>query len=192
VRTILGLAALLLVLAVPLPSRAELYRWTDGDGIAHYTADLASIPAEFRASATMTFPPHAPDAPARPTVEPTVIPFTPGGAIIVPALLNGVAVRLLVDTGADRTVIAPAVAARAGVGETPGRSVQIVGVTGRATAMEGTVSTLDIAGTRLGNFSVIVHEPRLANADGLLGRDILDAFTLTVDAGQGRAIIVPR
>ena len=186
------LGALLLIVAMAGPTWAELYRWTDGDGIAHYTADPASIPPEFRASATVTQAPRAPDAPPRPAVQPTVISFTPGGPIIVSALLNGVAVRLLVDTGADRTMITPAVAARAGMGEPQGRSVQIVGVTGRASAVEGTVSTLDLAGTRLGNVSVIVHEPRLANADGLLGRDILDAFTLTVDPAQGRATIVPR
>jgi hypothetical protein len=30
------------------------------------------------------------------------------------------------------------------------------------------------------------------SADGLLGRDVLDAFTLTVDAATQRAILLPR
>jgi hypothetical protein len=28
--------------------------------------------------------------------------------------------------------------------------------------------------------------------DGLLGRDVLDFFTLTVDSGAGRATLIPR
>jgi len=54
------------------------------------------------------------------------------------------------------------------------------------------VATLDLAGSRIGNFPVIVHDAGVGNADGLLGRDVLDAFTLTVDAAGGRATIVPR
>jgi predicted aspartyl protease len=183
---------LLLLLVLPGPAGAELYRWTDADGIAHYTADLAAIPADFRASARSLSSPRAPDGPARPPVEATVVPFTPGGPIIVSALLNGAAVRLLIDTGADRTLISPAAAARAGLGELAGAPVQIVGVGGRVTASEITVPTLDIGGTRLGNFSVIVHEMPFAHADGLLGRDVLDSFTLTIDVAHGRALIAPR
>jgi len=171
---------------------AELYRWTDREGIAHYTADLASIPADFRATATVMSPPRAPDAPPRPVVDQTVVAFTPGAPIIVPVLVNGVAVRLVVDTGADRTIISPAAAERAGLGNPQGTPVRISGVTGSATAAQIVVPTLDLAGTRLGNFAVIVHDSSLANADGLLGRDVLDSFTLTVDAAQGRAVIIPR
>ena len=187
-----ALPVLLLLLGLPVTAGAELYRWTDADGIPHYTADLGSVPADFRASALLMSHPRSPDGPARPNVEHTVVPFTPGGPIIVAASLNGAAVRLLVDTGADRTIISPAAIARAGLGGQAGVAVQIVGVAGRAMATEITVPTIDIGGTRLGNFPVIVHDPPFAHADGLLGRDVLDSFTLTVDAAQGHAIIVPR
>jgi predicted aspartyl protease len=183
---------LLLLLVLPAPAGAELYRWMDADGIAHYTSDLAAVPADFRASARRLSSPRAPDGPARLAVEATVVTFTPGGPIIVSASLNGVPVRLLLDTGADRTLISPAAAARAGLGEPVGAPVQIVGVGGRVTAGEITVPMLDIGGTRFGNFVVIVHDTPLAHADGLLGRDILDSFTLTVDAAHGRVLIVPR
>ena len=136
--------------------------------------------------------PRAPDGPPRPLVDQTVVSFTPGSPIIVPVALNGVAVRLVVDTGADRTIISTAAASRAGLGVPQGAPVQISGVTGSAQASPVVVPTLDLAGARLGNFTVFVLDSTIPNADGLLGRDVLDAFTLTVDPAQGRASIVPR
>jgi predicted aspartyl protease len=195
-----ALVVLVLVALGPIDTaRAELYRWTDADGIGHYTSDPESIPPSVRGSVKVSLPPRAPDASAdaavRATTQPpaqTVIPFSPGGPIIVSGALNGQAVRLLVDTGADRTIISPAALLRAGLGDLMGAPVQVIGVGGRITATEVVVPALDIAGTRLGNFTIIVHDSSVSNADGLLGRDVLDAFTLTVDAAQGRAIIVPR
>ena len=40
--------------------------------------------------------------------------------------------------------------------------------------------------------AVIVHEGSFGGADGLLGRDVLDGFTLTVDAAAGQATLLPR
>jgi hypothetical protein len=39
---------------------------------------------------------------------------------------------------------------------------------------------------------VIVLDVGVAGVDGLLGRDVLDHFTLTVDAARGQATLVPR
>ena len=49
-----------------------------------------------------------------------------------------------------------------------------------------------MAGARVGPLTVIVHDVGLADIDGLLGRDVLDRFTLTVDSARGRATLVPR
>jgi len=58
------------------------------------------------------------------------------------------------------------------------------------------VPLLDVAGARIGPLAVIVHAlpaaGRFEAIDGLLGRDALDAFTLTVDAASGRATLTPR
>ena len=58
------------------------------------------------------------------------------------------------------------------------------------------VPQLDVAGARIGPLAVIVHalfaDGRSVAADGLLGRDVLDAFTLTVDPVAGRATLTPR
>jgi len=115
--------------------------------------------------------------------------MTQGAPITVSAGLNGVPLTLIVDTGAERTVISPVALERAGLGGQPGRPVQIVGATGEAPASL-------VAGARIGPLAVIVHalpaDGRSVAADGLLGRDVLDAFTLTVDPVAGRATLTPR
>jgi predicted aspartyl protease len=98
----------------------------------------------------------------------------------------------IVDTGAERTVIAPAALARAGLDAGRGREVGIVGVTGSAAAREVLVERLDVGGTRVGPISVIAHDIGFRGVDGLLGRDVLDAFTVTIDAAAGRATLAPR
>jgi hypothetical protein len=70
--------------------------------------------------------------------------------------------------------------------------VEIVGATGRAAAREVTIPRLDVVGARVGPLAIIVHDVGVAGVDGLLGRDVLDYFTLTVDTAAGRAILTPR
>jgi hypothetical protein len=174
------------------PAAAQLYRWTASDGTVHYTTDATSIPPAFRDRAvdvgSPTPGPIVPVAPPAPLG--LVIPYS-GGPLVVDAALNGVPVRLLVDTGADRTVIAHAALARAGIDAAVGTPVRIRGVTGHAAATLVSVSHLDIAGVRLGPLGVIAHTVD-RELDGLLGRDVLDAFTVTVDAAARRATLVPR
>lgn len=130
--------------------------------------------------------PVTPPAPAG-----EVIPYN-GGPLVVEASINGVPLRLLVDTGAERTLITHAALARAGIDVSGGTPVQIRGVTGDASATLVSVPRLDVAGTRVGPLPVIVHTIASQNIDGLLGRDVLDGFTVTVDAAARRATLVPR
>ena len=126
--------------------------------------------------------------------------LAPGAPITVEARLNGTALTLIVDTGADRTVISPDALSRAGLAGQPGRPVEVIGVTGSASATLVTVPLLDIAGARIGPLAVIVYalpstlrRGLAADAiDGLLGRDVLDAFTLNVDTASGRATLTLR
>ena len=178
------------------PAAAQLFEWTDAQGVVHYTADRESIPAAHRDGARVLSPPQprpgGAAAPGPPADDPTVMPYAAGGPLVIAARLNGVPLSLLVDTGADRTVIAPAAIARAGFGAERGQPVQIVGVAGEGTATLITVPHLDLAGARVGPVAVVVHDVPTPGIDGLLGRDVLDAFSLTVDAGSGRARLVPR
>jgi hypothetical protein len=184
---------------VPTAAAQHLYTWTDENGVVHYTADPWSIPPKYRPAGLPTQPPAPPPRPAEtPSIVgsrvATVVQFTPGDPILVTARLNGVPLTLLLDTGADRTLVSPAAVARAGYERTivfGGSSVRIVGVTGSVIAPQVT-AVLDVAGTRIGPLSLIVHDAGLGGPDGLLGRDILDAFTVTIDAAAGRATLTPR
>jgi hypothetical protein len=188
-----GLAALATIIALAAaPAAAQLYRWTDAEGTVHYTSDLGTIPLPYRNSVKDIGSPAA-GAVEETLPEPTgvVIPYT-GGPLIVDASLNGVSLRLLLDTGAERTLISPTAMARAGFNVAAGTSVQIRGVTGDATAIMVSVARLDVAGARVGPLEVVVHALAGESVDGLLGRDVLDAFTVTVDAPNRRALLTPR
>ena len=170
----------------------------------HYTADLAAIPPAFRDGAALLSAPQArPALPPDPSA-PVTLGVTPGAPITVEARLNGVSLTLIVDTGADRTVISPEAIERAGLAGQPERTIQVVGVTGAATARLVTLPLLDVAGARIGPLPVVVYTlpatflaagsggSPAGTVDGLLGRDVLDAFTLSVDAASGRATLTLR
>ena len=170
----------------------------------HYTADLAAIPPAFRDGATLLSAPQARPALPLDSSAPVTLGVTPGAPITVEARLNGVSLTLIVDTGADRTVISPEAIERAGLAGQPERTIQVVGVTGAATARLVTLPLLDVAGARIGPLPVVVYTlpatflaagsggTPAGTVDGLLGRDVLDAFTLSVDAASGRATLTLR
>lgn len=166
---------------------AQVYRWTDDAGVTHLSTNPDRIPPQYRGQVQVL------ESSGRPPMETppseSVMRVTPGNAIYADAWLNGVPVTLLIDTGATRTLLAPAVVARAGVDVRNGRPVRVIGVSGSINAVEIVVPRLDVAGVQIGPLSVIVHEVPELRADGLLGRDVLEHFTLTIDAARGRATL---
>ncbi len=192
---IAGVLVFLATAVLTTSAAAELYQWTDDAGVRHYTSDLETIPEAYREGARDMGSPRVREAPAgdtRRTADAGVIRFGSGAPVVAPVLINGVALRLMVDTGADRTVISPSAAARTGLAVDAGRSVRILGVAGSATANEMVVTHMEVAGARVGPLRVIVLDTPADSLDGLLGRDVLDFFTLTVDSGAGRATLTPR
>ena len=207
--------AALLLASLPLPASAALYRWVDSAGVTYYTSDRDSIPERYRGSAKQLDAPSArapqpasptsagtartPGSPSQPlTSSPaaspttgTSVPLPTGSPIMVEALLNGVTVRLVLDTGADRTVISPAALNRAGIDTSIGMPFRISGVTGSSAASLVNVPRLDIAGAQVGPLGVVAYAVP-GGFDGLLGRDVLDAFTVTFDPAQNRATLTPR
>lgn len=187
------------LLLLPGFAHGELYRWTAPDGTVHYTADAETIPRAQRADAE-----SLPHPQPRPTPPPTAedagavtLPWAGGAPVVVQAMLNGVPLSLLLDTGADRTLIVPEALARAGLSPADGAPVWLTGVTGSTPATLLILPHLDVAGLRMGPVPVVVHAlPSEAQGagpvDGLLGRDLLDAFTVSVEPGSGRTTLVPR
>jgi predicted aspartyl protease len=183
------MVVVLAVVAATPAATAQVYQWTDGTDVVHYTTDRDGIPETFRATVRELDSARSVSPPTE--VEPPDSQATAvAGPILAPASLNGIGVTLLIDTGADRTVIAPDALTRAGVDAAAGREVRIVGVGGSAEAREIVVDRLEVGGVRLGPITVIAHDVSGSGADGLLGRDLLGYFNLAVNGG--RLTLAPR
>lgn len=196
----LALAAALLG-AWAAGAEAQFYRYVDERGVPHYVDGLDAVPERYRRGAVPLTLRNAP-APA-PTVATdhaaaargvTVIRYTPGQPIVVDARINGSAsARLLLDTGADRTLISPRALAAAGVSLT--RVIaqgQMTGVTGSDRVQYVLLESLEVGQARVTRLPVAAYEMAQAQTDGLLGRDFLDQFTVSIDAARGEVTLQPR
>lgn len=193
------LAAAIVALAAA-PAAAQIYRWTDERGQPHYSEGLDSVPERHRATAVrlglrnQPAPPSIPSRGEAATAGDTTIRYTPGQPIVVDVRINGAATaRLLLDTGADRTLISPRALAAAGVSLT--RVVArgaMSGVTGTDRVDFVEVDSLEVGQARVGRMPVAVYEMPQGPGDGLLGRDFLDRFQVTIDSAQGVLTLAPR
>jgi predicted aspartyl protease len=125
----------------------------------------------------------------------TVIKYTPGQRIMVDVKINGAfTAQLLLDTGADRTMISPRTLQAAGVAITrPVATGSITGVTGSDRMSYVVVDSLEVGEARVGKMPVGSYElAGTGTGDGLLGRDFLDQFKMTVDAGKGEVHLSPK
>ena len=179
------------------PASAEVYHWVDRDGVVYYTTDPNRIPEEYRDQVRVTRS-ERPDGDAPAGDKPAAgksgaqsgsLTYTSGAPIRAEAHLNGVQLTLVLDTGASRTVISSAAFARTGLVVESRRQVRLVGVAGTVEAPEVMIQRLDVAGAQVGPLPVVVYDVPGVTADGLLGRDVLDQFTLTVDPVRGRATL---
>jgi hypothetical protein len=182
-----GLLLLVFALSSAVAS-AQVYEWFDEQGTLHYTTELERVPERFRPGARRLAVPRGPaQVPAEPAQGPavagtTAIRFTPGAPILVEARINGSGpVTLVLDTGADQTMVAPAALARLGIPTPNTLPAHIQGVTGATQADMVWVSALEVGGMAAGPLPIVVHDAKLSQADGLLGRDFLSLFTVTID-----------
>jgi predicted aspartyl protease len=195
---------LVAVLALASTGAAEIVRWADEHGNVHYADGLWNVPAPYRSSAqsiglrNAPAPPAGASEPSRPT-EPTqprggaTIRFTPGQRITVEAVVNARAsVRLLLDTGADRTLISPRALESAGVRMNRAITGSIVGVTGRAEAQGVPVDSLEVQDARVTRLHVVAYDMDRQDVDGLLGRDFLEQFNVNIDSSTGTVTILPK
>ena len=182
------LYTLLFLVVGTVPAAAQVYRWTDDDGVVNLTTDESRIPEKYR-DRTDKLEASPRDVVDSPSAAAPTLQATPGSALVTDAIVNGIPFTLLVDTGAARTVIAPAVLLRAGIDPTRGRPIGLVGVGGSVKAIEVVVPRIDLAGVQLGPTSIVALEIPGLTADGLLGRDVLEHFVLTVDPMRGKATL---
>ncbi len=186
-------AFLLILMLAPAPALAQMYQWQDDQGTIHFTNELQNIPEPYRSQAR--FLPASPMAPPAPAPEPpriTRIPFTAGSPILVSARINGSGpITLILDTGADRTVVAPPALWRLGISTANAPRAQIKGVTGRSEGDLVQVTSVEVGEARVGPLLIIAHDADLKVADGLLGRDFLERFSVTIDAKEGVVTLTP-
>ena len=182
---------------VPRPLGAQIYRWVDGAGVPHYSEGLDAVPERHRQQATPTGLRSAPatsDGAASPRTPlgAATLRYSPGQRILADVLINGTSsARLILDTGSDHTLINPRALAAAGVSlSRPVATGRIVGVTGSDQLPYVMIESLEVAGIRLGRMPVGAYG--VADADGLLGRDVLDRFNVTIDATQGLITLSPK
>lgn len=194
-----ALAALVLTLTLAPAAHAQLYRWTDEKGETHFAQGMESVPERYRSRARAVGsvdPPPAPSGPAAATVTDGVtrIRFAPGHPIMVTAKLNGRApVPLMLDTGATRTTISPAALIGLGVSYRDAPKIEIRGVTGSASAYLVSLESLEVGGARVGPLRVLSHDAQMGGgAEGLLGRDFLDHFRVTIDNARGVVELAPK
>jgi predicted aspartyl protease len=140
-----------------------------------------------------------PAAEAALNCEPNLIARLPvelhGPLMTVPVSINGQALRLYVDSGAERTTISERAAARLHLPRDMGRIVTSTGIGGSTVSADGVVSDFTLGTVRLtpvqrvgiGKFSFDA-DPN-PPADGLLGADVLLAFDLDIDV-PGKALTI--
>jgi predicted aspartyl protease len=110
--------------------------------------------------------------------------------LVVPAGINGKWVHLVVDSGAERSMVSGATADRLGLPHDARYKVESLGIGGSTTSTDVTIDRLVLGGVHfpierlaVGNFSL--QNERGLSADGLLGADILLAFDMDIDVPDG-------
>lgn len=111
--------------------------------------------------------------------------------LVVPAGINGKRVRLVVDTGAERTTLSDSVAERIGLPHDARYTTRSLGVGGATITNDVTLERLVLGDKRFPVDRIAVGTFKLQsehglNADGLLGADILLAFDMDIDVPGGR------
>jgi predicted aspartyl protease len=109
-----------------------------------------------------------------------------GHLMFVPARINGHRLRLLVDTGAERTTLTEAAAARLRLPHTVQYVTRTVGVAGMSASQDLAVPGIDLGGAHVPVDRVAVGRfalDRLSGLriDGLLGADLLLGFDTDID-----------
>ena len=107
------------------------------------------------------------------------------GLPLVDATIAGAPVRLVLDTGADRTLLSEAAVRRLGLPRDPHRTSRSAGVGGVFGGFDAIVNTITLGGTTLPLPRVVVGDFNLGfsdtQVDGLLGADLWRHFDVDLD-----------
>ncbi|MBP1714778.1 MAG: Peptidase retrovirus subgroup [Deltaproteobacteria bacterium] len=186
-----------IVFLIPGLVLADIYFYVDEQGIQYYTTRLESIPESYRLKAQVLSLPVSPSAPqevqpAPSKIEISRIPFHPGSPILVQAKINGAGpITMILDTGADRTLIVSSALGKLGISIENASRVLLGGVTGRSYGSAVWVNSLEVGRAIVSPLLVVVHDSDLKGAEGLLGRDFLANFNVTIDSKEQLVTLAP-
>ena len=191
------IAFFLIFMLLPARALGDIYYWVDDQGTQHYNTRLESIPESYRSKAIPRSLPTSPPVP--PEITPrssptgsTKISFAPGSPVLVSAKINGSGpITLILDTGADRTMVAPSALLRLGISFENALRGVVRGVTGASYAEAVWVNSVEIEEAKVGPLLIIAHDADLKGADGLLGRDFLANFNVTIDSKEQVVTLAP-
>ncbi len=144
---------------LPGAVRAEIYSWIDDQGTQHYTTQIRKYPEPYRSTAQTLSLPQSPAPPPELLPTPaakglTRISFTSGSPVLVTARINGAGpVTLILDTGADRTLVKTSVLSNLGISTENSNRVAIKGVTGTSYAIAVWVNSLEVRRSEGGSSS---------------------------------------
>jgi len=190
-------AVILISILVTGVSRAEVYYWVDDKGTQYYTTSPENIPEPYRSKAQTlslpTSPPAPPELPSPPSPKGAIkIPFQPGSPVLVSTRINDAGpVTLILDTGADRTLVRVSALQKLGIENENTIRVVLRGVTGESAVDAIWVNTVEVGETKVGPLLILAHDADLKGADGLLGRDFLSHFNVSIDSKEGVVTLVP-
>ncbi len=122
-----------------------------------------------------------------------ILRYAPGRPILAVVRLNGQAsARLVLDTGADRSIVSPRLLQAAGIDlSRPATNQKFRGVTSqKADTVPCFYVDLVVAGHR-SRLLVAAIDYGVVNEDGVLGRDFLDRFRVTIDPSTWTVTLVP-
>ena len=189
--------SVLICILIPGLALAEIYYWVDDQGTQYYTTGLESIPEPYRSNAHMLPVPKSPPAPPELQSSPSAkgfakITFTPGSPVLVSARINGAGpINLILDTGSDRTLVAPSVLRKLDISTENATRAVIKGVTGMSYTDAVWVNLVEVGEAKMGPLLVIAHDADLKGADGLLGRDFLANFNVTINSKEQVVTLAP-
>ena len=115
-----------------------------------------------------------------------------GNLPLVNLTVNGAAATFLLDTGAERTIVAPAAAKRFGVDAHYEYPRRMRSLDGAVSSGDARLQNIGLGGTALLDFRVLVGSVSLPGLgekplDGLLGADFFSSFEVDLDLARDAA-----
>ena len=170
-----------------------MYKWTDRWGSIHFTDDVRSIPKGATVKKLGSGGGHVSTV-ANPhqnlkqlKVE---VPYSMiGNSMIIKTSVNGVPMRMILDTGASLVMIPPAVAKRAGIQTEKVKQTKLITANGKTSAPQVFIDELKTGSVSERSVKALVKTILKEAPDlGLLGMSYLERFKFHID--QDREVLL--